>query len=1083
MTRDLLPQGNLGRLSDRDATVQQSQEDYYAQISGFDAFATGIRRENYFSAWVNDKITKSIMGIDQEQYAPDPNYLFEEDEANFGYDPMVMVDARSAEEAAAFRAQIDREMNELKMISANAGGVAGQMFGGFSNPHVLGALPFMPVAGGWGGVAAIMATEGALEAGSEVLLHNMQKTRTLQESLFNVGVTTAGVGILGGASVMLGRMRAIPPDVTEDINAGLFPGGGDGSLSAAKTVERDAVTAEDDRLIGGRAADFLSFGQMAALSKSPFETARMIAGKLADNPLFNRGHAKGKTRGVSVEALHEAAMGRVVIATDKAARLRKQSGLTHSEFEHEVGVAMSQGDRHANAQVQQAAEMYRADVVGPIQEAAARLGLLETDEGLKVKIGLLEDDIQRLIDEGGGPGTTARTRELEAEKAKVISAAQKQTDKLTKRVATLEAALAIARRPLKEGGKARKAPASMMKEYNAARKALTKHQKGIESKTADATAQLRWIKAQNKRLAHTRKQLKKLKAKQDQGGRIYAESYFPRIYDSNKIYDNWSQLQRMLDNHFKQDKKLANLEPGERLELVLDTMQNMLGGRSQLQWGSGKKAGKPSALRARSLALLDKNLEPFLEKRASQVMLKHAQGLQPYIMMREAFDGQSLEDMIELLKGEHKVMIAKTDDPVELKKLDKELDDNIERIQIMADRLMHQVQRAVQPRNAFVRAIQYSKLWNLATLLGGVVLSSLPDIARPIAHYGMRSFAKGTAKALSQAFSGKQSLSSIQVKRTGAAIQRTLNDRAMQLTDSLEPDSKWLLRGQKIWSKASGFDYYTDIMESIAAHTAMDYVVRQAAKVASAQPLSKGATKQLARMGLDEEDLIGIYHESMGTMGAQDSVLKYMNTMQWKDVDLAKRTEAAIGADVRRTIIRIGVGEKPAIMDDHMVSWLLQFQSFAMSAQNKIMIAGMQNMNRHTAEGLIAMMFLGASVGAAKTWLRGGDMEAYFDPENLLAEGIDRSGMIGALREPFNALRFLAATQGWTDAVPSRYAGKGVERAITPPAASVVSYAAQSGYAAMEGDFETAGEKIQRALPFVNNLWHIRETLNQLGDM
>lgn len=1078
MAEDLLPAVNIGGLTARDDALQAVQDSLAAKTDPFLSFAAGVERENYVSAWVNDKINKAIAGVDQPRFAYDPDYRFEDDELNVGYDPMLMAEAGSAEEAAAYRMQIDREMANLRTIQRSGWGIVGQMFGGVSNPHVVAALPLGAASSGsWMSLAGLVAGEAALETGSEVLLHQMQKTRTLNESFWNVGLVAMGVGILGGGAKMIGQMRSVPADVIDDINSGLLPGGSpEGSVSAARVV--DDISAEDDRLIGGKAADLFSIGQMARLSKSLSDTARMVAGKMADNPLFTRGHAKGKTRGVSVEALHEASMGRVVIATDKAAAMQKQSGLTRQDFERQIGIAMSQGDRHANPQVQAAAEMYRAEVVGPIQEAAGRLGLLETDEGLKAKIQMVEDDIARLIEEGSGPGTTKRTRELKAAEAKIISAGQKQTDKLTKRVETLEAALEMARRPLKEGDKARKAPKSMMGEYNKARSALTKHQKAIEKKTAPTRQELAWIKAQNKRLAHTRKTLKELQAKQVAGGNLFAESYFPRVYASDKIYQNWDLLKGQLEAHFKADPKLANLEPGEITEMAIETMQNMIGGQSRSR---SKKTGKPDALRARVLQMMDKELEPYLEKSASQIMLKHAQGMQPYLMMREAFGGSSLDDMVGMIEDEYLTMINKAETAEQKSALAKARERDIQDIRVMNDRLMHQVQRAINPRNPIVKAIQYSKLWNLATFLGGVVLSSIPDIARPIAHYGLRSFAKGTGKAISQAFSGKGSISSLQVKRTGAAIQRTLNDRAMQLADSLEPESKWMMKAQKFWSKATGFDLYTDIMESVAAHAAMDYVVRQAAKVASEQPLSAGARKQIARMGLTDEDLIGIYHESMRTMGAQDNVLKYMNTMQWQDVDLAKRTEAALGSDVRRTIIRIGVGEKPEFMDSHFFSWLLQFQSFAMSAQNKIMVAGFQNVNRNTAEGLVAMMFLGASVGATKSWLRGDDPTKW-SAEQWAAEGIDRSGMTGILREPFNAMRFALAYYGVTDGVPSRYAGKGWERAITPPAASVVGYGAEAFHKAIGGDFEAAGEKAIKAVPMANT-WHIREVLTKLGDM
>lgn len=1085
MARELLPEGQIGGLSARDAVVQSAQDEWNARIGNLQAFTAGIKRENYLSAWANDKINKAIAGVDEPQYSFDPEYRFEDDELNKGYDPAIMVSARSAEEAQAFRDQIDYETEQLKIINANGWGMAGQMFGGVFQPHVAAALP---VAGK--SVLGAMVLEAGLEAGSEMILHNMQKTRTMEESFWNVGLTAVGVGILGGAAKGIDNLQSVPKDVIDEINAGALPGGiPEDSAGAARVFEEDTFTAEDDRLIGGKTVDFLSFGQVAALSKSVSQSARDIIARMADNPLFTKGNAAGKTRGVSVEALHEAAMGRVVLATDKAQVLQKQSPLSREEFDRQVGIAMSNGDRHADIYVQQAAEMYRREVVGPIQEAAGRLGLLETDESLAMKISMVEEDVQRLLDEGGaGPGSKKVYDDLKRREAAIVGKAEKTTKRLEARVATLEAKLAAARKPLKGTDKKRAAPKAMMDEYNKARSALTAHKKGVDKEAGPLRREMGSMKAQEKRLKMTRKKLKDLQTRKEKGGNLYAESYFPRVYNSEKIYDNWESLRMLLKDHFSKQKGMDTMEPVEIDELVTDTMMNMIGGKAQ----TVDKAGKPTALRARALSLLDNELETFLEKNATQIMLKHAQGMQPYILMREAFGGQSLDDMIKDIELDYKKAMEpvnrETGERIEIgpkqkELLAKQMQDDITRIRVVNDRIMHQVQRSSAPNSAATKAVQYAKLWNLTTFLGGVVLSSLPDLARPIAHYGLRSYGKGLAKAMAQAFSGSGSLSSTQVKRTGAAIQRTLNDRAMQLSDSLEPESKWLMRGQKFWSKASGFDWYTDIMESIAAHTAMDWVVRNAQKVASAQPLSPGDVKQMARMGLNDDDLVEIYHESMKTMGAQDTTLKYMNTMAWQNVDLAKKAEAAIGADVRRTIIRIGAGEKPQWMDGHTASWLFQFQSFAMSAQNKIMLAGFQNAwTRHTAEGVIAMMALGAGVGAAKTYLRGGDMDAYWTAENAVFEGIDRSGMIGILREPFNLLRFTAATQGWTDAVPSRYAGKGIERAFISPTATVLGNAGQALTSAISGDFEKARDHALKATPFVNNTWHIREVLTKLGE-
>lgn len=1080
MARDLLPEGNLVSLKARDAAiVAEINQNVPSFLEGF---AAGIERENYVSAWANDMIRKKLWGVTEPEFTDDPNYHWSEDPANKFYDPAMVANAKSYEEAEAVRAQIDREYEQLNTIARSSGGIWGQMFGGITNPHVLATLPLASES-----VIGMMAVEAIAETGSEVLLHGMQKTRTMQETMLNVGMTAAFVGIAGGAVKMVGKMPS--KDLIDRINAGELDkeiqGTGGQSIGSARVGESELL-AEDDALAtaAGMKGSVFAIGPMQRLSSSASKVARDVAGRLADNPFFTKGSAKWKTRGVTLESIQEAAMGRVVIATDKVHALRKPSGLSRDEFEQEIGRAMSNGDRHSNPQVQRAAEIYRKEVINPIQEAAERAGLLETDAGLSVKIRELEDDVQRILDEGGaGPGSAKILDDLKRQEAAVVTKYEKKTAQLEKRVVAAEARLQKARAPLKGTDKPRAAPKELITKWNAARREVSDLKKVVKTETAGFRKQMRTMNAQEKRLRLTRKKLEEVKARKEKGGTLYAESYFPRVYNSQKIYSNWRELENLLINTFRKDEYYKEFDELELQGMAAETIQNMVIGRNI----AAGKDGKPNALRARVLSASDNELDKYLQKGATNIMLKHAQGMQPYLMWHEAFNGQSLGDMMADIRNDYTIAMTKVQDdpniknkPKELQRLSKQVTEDLADLQRMTDRFMHQVQNAIEPRSAVVKALQYSKLWALTAQLGGVVLSSLPDLARPIAHYGMRSFVKGAVKAFAQGFGPAGSISSIQVKRTGAALQRALNDRVQQLSDSMELESKVMQAGHRIWSKTSGFGIYTDIMESVASHAAMDYVVRAAEKVASAQPLRKADIKQLARMGLSENDLVEIYSESMRTMGAQDSVLKYMNTMQWRNPDLAKRTEAAIGSDVRRTIIRIGIGDKPRMMDETTWTWLFQFQTFAISAQNKILVAGLQNINRHTAEGFVAMMALGMGVGAAKGTLRGQDVTQW-SYEQWAFEGIDRSGMIGVMREPFNLMRFILASQGITDGVPSRYAGQGIERAIMAPSLSLLGRAYTSATDLIEGDVEGAATNMLKTVPFANT-WHIRDVLTQLGE-
>ena len=1089
---DNLPIATVRRFSERDTAIQEQQEiqkeariEALGEDASLLAFQAGIERENYSANIVKNLMYEqgwSLFGAvnkvaPPKDFTPDPNYYFDDDEANFGYDPNIMIYAQSEQEAFAMRLQVDSENAQMQMINDSAAGTWGVLFGATFQPHVAASIALSPVS-----LPLAIGTEMALEGASEAVQHTYQLTRTKMESAVAVVFTGTAIAILGGGAKYLSRDIKTPAQnakLIDDINTGVYdePLIGTGGDSASAMRTGSVITAEEDKLVGGKLADFFSIGQISNLVNSPSRLARWVGQKLGDNPLFTKAHVAGKTHGVTVESFDKAAMGKTVIAVEKAVPLQKASGLGEQDFLEQVGVAMSNGDRHLNPKVQETAEMYRDEIITPIREAAERVGMLESADDLTAKILEIETEIKAIIKTGeAGPGSKAVREAVEVEKAKIEVAANKTTVKLEKKVKALEVKLANARGVRPDGTK-NVAPASMIKQHNDARKLLTAHKKETVAATKAHRERLAAMKKQDEALKAARKAKRDLNKKLATGGTSFAESYFPRIYNQNRILENWDRLASLLEANFKLDKQLSKLSPDKIAELVEDTIQNMMIGRYQ----NMTVKGEPSPVRARSVSLMDNVLEDFLEKNATEAMLRYTKSMQPQILFKEVFENRTLADLIEEIKGEYRAMSAGEDlTGAERDALGKQQKADIDNLQVMYDRLVHQVQRSIQPRSTIERWLQGSKVLTTAAYLGEIVITSLPDLARPITHYGLRSFAAGFAAMNKQFFAGIGTQHSVQVKRLGAALQRTLNDRAAQFADSLEPQGKYTQKLQKTWSKWSGFDMYTDIVESISAHAAMDYVLRAAKKVSSKTPLSKGERMQISRMGLDEEDLLGIYKESLGTLGAEESTLKYMNTMAWQDVGLAKRVEAGIGSDIKRTILNAGIGDKPAFMDQTWLSWLFQFQTFAMQAQNKMLVAGLQNMNLQTAEGLVVMGGLASSVAAFKAWSRGDDITEW-TADKWVAEAVDRSGIAGAMRYPMNMLRWTLATHGILDSAPSRFIDREGASLVIAPGVGLVDSVMKGTTAAIGGDFETAAKKITKALP-LNNVWGVRNTLMTLGE-
>ncbi len=162
---ELLPTTSLIRLGDRDEELtrrkeanQKAYEESFGGDLGYEAFGAGVRRENYI--WHKFKERQALgWGPDPNVIGLniDPDYMFEDDEANFGYDPMVMLNARSTEEARIFREQIDSEREELRLMAASNWGAVGQVVGSIVQPHVAAGVAFAPIS-----LTAVVAAEVAL---------------------------------------------------------------------------------------------------------------------------------------------------------------------------------------------------------------------------------------------------------------------------------------------------------------------------------------------------------------------------------------------------------------------------------------------------------------------------------------------------------------------------------------------------------------------------------------------------------------------------------------------------------------------------------------------------------------------------------------------------------------------------------------------------------------------------------------------------------------------------------------------------------------------------------------------------------
>ncbi|GAF68907.1 unnamed protein product [marine sediment metagenome] len=376
------------------------------------------------------------------------------------------------------------------------------------------------------------------------------------------------------------------------------------------------------------------------------------------------------------------------------------------------------------------------------------------------------------------------------------------------------------------------------------------------------------------------------------------------------------------------------------------------------------------------------------------------------------------------------------------------------------------------------RVLRATQVWNLTTQLGGVTLTSLPDVVRPLMAYGFRSYAKGMKNTVGSFFKGSavRSASKQEINRFGVALERVRNQRGMDIADvSMEGAGVVARKAGYLWGRLSLFNAWTDTMEALTTHVAVDWTLRQATEMAAGKALPRAAIARLSRMGLDADTLGRMLTETRRADAPSDGLLA-SNTMSWADGQLAKDFEGAIGSDVRRAIVRIGVGDRPAFMDDVTWQWLTQYMSFAMAATNRMLVAGVQQRDGAMLAGLLSSVALGAGVRGTKGWLRGDDPGEWSSSKWML-EGIDGSGMAGIWNPAF---RFMQMGMGDT---PSRYLQRDVESLVplAGPTVGNIGNLARAGAQAYKGNlgFEDKGaaEYLSRATPFLSNTLHIRQLL------
>ena len=332
-------------------------------------------------------------------------------------------------------------------------------------------------------------------------------------------------------------------------------------------------------------------------------------------------------------------------------------------------------------------------------------------------------------------------------------------------------------------------------------------------------------------------------------------------------------------------------------------------------------------------------------------------------------------------------------------------------LRVSIQRLRHQRGLPDNPDGLMFRLGRAALDLNVVRLMGSVVLSSVPDVARPVMKSGLqRTFRRGWAPFVTnmeQVNATRQ-----EARRLGIALDPILHNRTQAVFEMMDDGTDRRTVAERglgyLANKTgfvAGFDRWTAEMKYIASSVGISEISDALRlTVGGAAGDTRKAQELLAALGIDEPTAHRIWEQFQREGGSTefDGGFVLPNTEAWDDYRAMAAYRAALGKYVNDTIVTPGL-DRPSWVDANVGARVVaQFRSFTFSSTNRVIMAGLQERDAAMAQGMIFSLALGGLSYYLYGVSRGGDTlrEANeFNPDQWADEAISRSGLLGVFAE------------------------------------------------------------------------------------
>ena len=559
------------------------------------------------------------------------------------------------------------------------------------------------------------------------------------------------------------------------------------------------------------------------------------------------------------------------------------------------------------------------------------------------------------------------------------------------------------------------------------------------------------------------------------------------------------------DVHFREklrDKyKVVDGDMSEYVEEVVREVTNKITGRGAERLPDFITMAERGPLKGRTFRIDDKTIEGFLNNDIEHLISSYARNAGGQVEVKTRFGTLDVEEALKPIKDEYnglaeRIMadpkLTDAERQKQLKNLNTYLERDLRDFRSGWDLALGTFNKNMDdPDNYFVRGAQALRTLNYLRLLGGVVMSSLTDIAMPVFVHGMERYYGEFLPSLITNLKGVK----LQVKDARFLRIAMEHEQASYLSAYAELGNPYAQRTMverflqnmgRQFGKVTGMVYWNNLGQKIASSMSQTRIL-SAIEDSVKGKIAKSEDEYLNFLGLDKTARKAIWKQYEGTRAIygqyEGDGVRIAGVEKWTDGDAVSAYRAALGKDVDRTIIQRGQGDVPLFFNTEIGKTMTQFKSFAAASHSKLLIAGLQRRDKAAIAGFAHLAAMGMMVNYLKSIETGRELSD--NPADWIVDGLDRSGIAPLLFEVGNTADKMnigpRSLLGLSES--SRYASRSAVDALLGPSAGFLGDMA-STVGALAGDESLSSSDVHkmRRLLLGNNVTYIRPFFDRLED-